>query len=471
MELWEISTEKGLNSDPLLIAFVLPPTLAAQDLAGFLVSAWPAFVITFFLGVAILYLVAYVSRFFEYLKAQESRYLDRRTLDLTRKILVGTWIGLVVILILVSFAANISEMRGTVRAVVLHVPSILLVVFALTGSVIGVRAVTRHLSYRRGLLEEKPEAVLPSRSLATMEVIAKYSIYGLGVLVAILGGLGLLPPEDATIRQLIDDVIFAPLAPLLNPGYLTLLFTTVILLVIGLRLADSIFDDFKARTSKFTPLVIDLFRTFSKYALYGVAALAIIFLTLSTGLSADQLILIGLTLVLVALLAVLVLYDPIRNILSGIALINTDPFHEGDRVKVGESMVCDILEISLISTRVKTLKGEIVNFPNKELLSSPIMNFSRSKPYAMTVDVTVSFDVPHWKVESLLTDAARRTEGILSEPEPEVYARNLEGNTVSYQLWAYITDPGEMKRMRSELIAKAQELFHEEGFKLLFLQV
>lgn len=454
-----------------MIAFVLPPTLVAQDLAGFLATSWPAFVITFFLVVAVLYLVAYVNRFFEYLKAQESRRLDRRTLDLIKKILVGTWIGLVAILILVSFAINIPEIRVAVRVVVLHMPSILLVVFALTGSVIGARAVTRYLSYRRGLLDEKPETVLPSRSFVTMEVISKYTIYGLGLVVAILGGLGLLPPEDATIRELIDEAIFAPLAPLLNPSYLTLLFTTVILLVLGLRLADSIFDDFKARSHKFTPLVIDLFRSFTKYTLYSGAVLAIIFLTLSRGLSADQLILIGLVLVLVALTAVLVLYDPISNILSGIALINTDPFHEGDRVKVGESMVCDILEVSLISTRVRTLKGEIVNVPNKELLSSSIMNFTRSKPYAMTVDVTVSFDVPHWKVESLLTDAARRTEGILSDPEPEVYARKIEGNTVSYQLWAYITDPGEMKKMRSELIAKAQELFHEEGFKLLFLQV
>ncbi len=454
-----------------MIAFVLPPTLVAQDLAGFLAVSWPAFVVTFFLVVAVLYLVAYVNRFFEYLKAQESRHLDRRTLELIKKILVGTWIGLVAILILVSFAISIVEMRGAVRVVVLHVPSILLVIFALAGSVIGARSVARYLSYRRGLLEEKPETVLPSRSFATMEVISKYTIYGLGLLVAILGGLGLLPPEDATIRQLIDEAIFAPLAPLLNASYLTVLFTTIILLVIGLRLADSVFDDFRARSRKFTPLVIDLFRSFTKYALYGGAVLAIVFLTLSTGLSADQLILVGLVLVLLTLTAVLVLYDPISNILSGIALINTDPFHEGDRVKIGESMVCDILEVSLISTRVRTLKGEMVNVPNKELLSSSIMNFTRSKPYAMTVDVTVSFDVPHWKVESLLTDAARRTEGILSDPEPEVYARKLEGNTVSYQLWAYITDPGEMKKMRSELIAKAQELFHEEGFKLLFLQV
>ncbi len=138
---------------------------------------------------------------------------------------------------------------------------------------------------------------------------------------------------------------------------------------------------------------------------------------------------------------------------------------------MGESLVCDVLEVNLTNTRVKTLKGEVVNMPNRELLSKSIMNFSRSKPYAMTVDVTVSFDVPHWKVESLLTEAAKRTEDVLSKPAPSVFARKIEGNTVSYQLWAYIADPDGMKRAKSELIAKAQELFHEEGFKLLFLQV
>ncbi|MCJ2520143.1 MAG: mechanosensitive ion channel, partial [Candidatus Thermoplasmatota archaeon] len=78
---------------------------------------------------------------------------------------------------------------------------------------------------------------------------------------------------------------------------------------------------------------------------------------------------------------------------------------------------------------------------------------------------------PHWKVESLLTEAAKKTEGIISDPQPHVFARKIDGDTVSYELWAYVSDPKEMKRTRSDLIARAQELFHEEGFKLLSLQV
>ncbi len=465
--------EKGLSSHRRLIGAVLPLAWQAQGLAGFLARFWPAFVLTAFLAIASLYVVAYMNRFFAYLKAQESRYLGRRTLELLKRVMLGIWIGLLVVLVLVAFAGASGDpnVASDVRLVVLHIPSVLVVVFALVGSVAGSRVVARFLSYLRGQLEEKPEKVLDAQAFVVGELAVKYFLYGLGLVVAVLGGLGLLPPEDATVRDVIDQAIFVPLAPLIDPRYLTLVLTTLVLMVLATRLADSLFADFKKRTQKFTPRVVDLFHAVTRYAIFGAAILTLIFLTLSTGLSADQIILVGLILVILGLIAALILHEPIANALSGIALINTDPFREGERIKVGDTLVCDVLEVNLTNTRVKTLKGEVVNMPNRELLAHSIMNFSRSKPYAMTVDVTVSFDVPHSKVESLLVDAAKRTEGVLGDPKPSVFAHRIEGNTVSYQLWAYIADPDEMKRAKSEIIAKAQELFHEEGFKLLFLQV
>ncbi|MFQ5837692.1 MAG: mechanosensitive ion channel family protein [Thermoplasmata archaeon] len=443
----------------------------AQDLTQFLATFWPGLVVSFFLAVAILYIVAYVSRFFEYLKAQESKYLDRRTLELLKRVMLGTWIGLAIILALVSFAVRSPPVRDILNVVILHLPSILVVVFALTVSVASARSVGRFLSYLRGHLEEKPEKVVSARSFVVTEMVVKYTLYILGLVTAVLAGLALLPPEETPVRQFIEQTVFEPLAPLLSPRFLTPLFTTLILMAVASRLVDSIFSDFKKRTRKFAPRVVDLFRSVTKYTIYSAAALIIIFITLSLNLSADQLILIGLILVLTAFAAILVLYEPVGNALSGIALINTDPFREGERIKVGDELVCDVLEVNLTSTKVKTLRGEVVHIPNRELLSKTIMNFSRSKPYAMTVDITISFDVAHWKVESLLTEAAKRIDGILGDPKPQVFAKRIEGNTVSYQLWAYIVDPGEMKRIKSELIAKAQELFHEEGLKLLFLQV
>ncbi|MDX1534168.1 MAG: mechanosensitive ion channel [Thermoplasmata archaeon] len=450
---------------------LLPALTLLDDLTQFVITFWPAFVLTFFVFVAFLYIFAYLNRFFEYLKAQESRYLDRRTLELIKRVLIGAWTFLGLVLILVAYAQGSPIIRDYTVQVVLHLPSILFVGLVLMAALVGASSVRRYLTYLRGQLEEKPEKVIPARSFAVTEVIVRYAFYLFGVVVAIIGGLALLPPQNSAVADFINTYILAPLAPYLSVPFLTVLGATFIIMALAVRVADSFFSDFKVRTTKYNPRVLELFRTTTKYAIYAGAALAIIFLILSVNFSADQLLLIGLILVVGGFAVVLVLYEAISDALAGVALINADPYQEGDRIKIGENMVADVLEVNLTLTKVKNLRGEVVNLPNKELLSETITNFSRSKTYAMTVDVTVSFDRPHRKVESLLTEAAQRVEGILDDPAPVVYAREIHGNAVSYQLWAYISDPAQMKQIKSELISRAQELFHEENIKLLFLQV
>ncbi len=442
-----------------------------DDLTQFVLTFWPAFVLTFFIFVAFLYIFAYLNRFFEYLKAQESRYLNSRTLELVKRILIGTWTFLGVVVVLVPFSAGSPVIRDYTVQAILHMPSVLFVTFVLMATIVAAGAVRRYLTYLRGQLEDKPEKVIPARSFAVTEVIVRYALYPFGVVVAAIGSLALLPPQNSTVADFVSRYLLAPLAPYLRVSFITVLIATFVIMAIAVRVADSFFSDFKVRTTKYNLRVLELFRTTTKYAIYAGAALAIIFLILSVNFSADQLLLIGLILVIGGIAGVLVLYEAISDALAGVALINADPYQEGDRIKIGENMVADVLEVNLTLTKVKNLRGEVVNLPNKKLLAETITNFSRSKTYAMTVDITVSFDRPHRKVEALLTKAAQRVEGILTDPAPVVYAREIHGNAVSYELWAYISDPTQMKQIKSELISRAQELFHEENIKLLFLQV
>ncbi|MCJ2531728.1 MAG: mechanosensitive ion channel family protein, partial [Candidatus Thermoplasmatota archaeon] len=406
-----------------------PHTMALlDDLTQFVLTFWPAFVLTFFIFVAFLYIFAYQNRFFEYLKAQESRYLDRRTLELIKRILIGTWTFLGAVVVLVPFSAGSPVIRDYAVQVILHMPSILFVTFVLMATIVAAGAVRRNLTYLRGQLEDKPEKVISARSFAVTEVIVRYALYLFGVVVAAIGGLALLPPQNSTVADFVSRYILAPLEPYLRVSFLTVLIATFVIMAVAVRVADSFFSDFKVRTTKYNPRVLELFRTTTMYAIYAGAALAIIFLILSVNFSADQLLLIGLILVISGIAGVLVLYEAISDALAGVALINADPYQEGDRIKIGENMVADVLEVNLTLTKVKNLRGEVVNLPNKELLAKTITNFSRSKTYAMTVDITVSFDRPHRKVEALLTKAAQRVEGILTDPAPVVYAREIHGN-------------------------------------------
>ncbi|MCJ2532164.1 MAG: hypothetical protein LN413_07705, partial [Candidatus Thermoplasmatota archaeon] len=323
-----------------------------DDLTQFVLTFWPAFVLTFFIFVAFLYIFAYLNRFFEYLKAQESRYLNRRTLELIKRILIGTWTFLAVVVVLVPFSAGSPVIRDYTVQAILHMPSILFVTFVLMATIVAAGAVRRYLTYLRGQLEDKPEKVIPARSFAVTEVIVRYALYPFGVVVAAIGSLALLPPQNSTVADFVSRYLLAPLAPYLRVSFITVLIATFVIMAIAVRVADSFFSDFKVRTTKYNLRVLELFRTTTKYAIYAGAALAIIFLVLSVNFSADQLLLIGLILVIGGIAGVLVLYEAISDALAGVALINADPYQEGDRIKIGENMVADVLEVNLTLTKV-----------------------------------------------------------------------------------------------------------------------
>jgi small-conductance mechanosensitive channel len=145
----------------------------------------------------------------------------------------------------------------------------------------------------------------------------------------------------------------------------------------------------------------------------------------------------------------------------------SDPFDEGDRVKILDDLVCDIKSIDLSLTHVETLRGEVISVPNSELLGKRTVNFSRSETYAMAVEVEVGFEIPHSKVRNLLKEAADRTDGIVDEPVPQVFAKTVDDGLILYQLLAYTDEPETMKEINSKLIYNVQDVFLEEGIKSL----
>ncbi len=167
----------------------------------------------------------------------------------------------------------------------------------------------------------------------------------------------------------------------------------------------------------------------------------------------------------VLVVAALATMGTLHEAIAGVNLMMADPFDVGDRVKIGDDLVCDVVSMSLTRTQVRTLRGELVQIPNTRLLQMPVLNFSRSKPYAIFVEVSVAFDVGHDRVQDLLVRAALETEGIVKERPPQVFGKDVEGDAVLYQLFAYTDQPERMKEIRSALVFRIQELFGGAGIR------
>lgn len=161
----------------------------------------------------------------------------------------------------------------------------------------------------------------------------------------------------------------------------------------------------------------------------------------------------------------------INNIVAGLVITYMRPFKIGDRVKIGD-VTGDIVEKSMLVTRIRTIKNEDITVPNSMVMTSSTVNYSnhtRAEKQGLIVHytVTVGYEV-HWKqVYDLLTEAALKSAHILDEPKPFVLQISLDDYYVSYQINAYTREANKQAVIYSSLLENIQDIFHQAGIEIL----
>jgi small-conductance mechanosensitive channel len=160
----------------------------------------------------------------------------------------------------------------------------------------------------------------------------------------------------------------------------------------------------------------------------------------------------------------------IANIIAGIILTYMRAFSIGDRVKISDT-IGDVIERSLLVTRIRTIKNVNITIPNSMILGSHIINFSSSANNGMSLilhtTVTIGYDVPWRRVHELLINSAKLSQNILENPAPFVLQTSLDDFYVSYELNAYTDNPNIMAKTYSELHQNIQDKFNEAGVEIM----
>jgi small-conductance mechanosensitive channel len=144
-------------------------------------------------------------------------------------------------------------------------------------------------------------------------------------------------------------------------------------------------------------------------------------------------------------------------------------FRIGDRVRISDT-VGDVIEKTLLVTRVRTIKNEDITIPNSMILNSHIVNYSAvidQSGLILHTGVTIGYDAPWRKVHELLIHAALNTKYILKEPAPFVLQTSLNDFYVSYEINAYTDMPSKMAVIYSELHQNIQDSFNAGGVEIM----
>jgi small-conductance mechanosensitive channel len=188
-----------------------------------------------------------------------------------------------------------------------------------------------------------------------------------------------------------------------------------------------LFEQAKADTwrAKVPKLLVDLFRL-----LVVVLGAAIVLATVWGADLAGLATALGVSSIVIGL----ALQDTLGSITSGIALLFERPFSVGDWLQIGD-LAGQVIDINWRAVRLQTFEREMVVIPHKLISGEIIRNFSRPLPiHAERIQIGFSYNHPPNLAKKVLYSTARETNGILSNPEPQIFTLSYDDSAITYEV-------------------------------------
>jgi len=157
------------------------------------------------------------------------------------------------------------------------------------------------------------------------------------------------------------------------------------------------------------------------------------------------------------------------NIIAGLLLTYMRSYSIGDRVKIGD-VSGDIIEKSLLVTRIRTVKNEVISIPNSQVMNSHTINYSMDvdeNPLIVYTNITMAYEISWQQVHELAKKACEQVELLEKTPAPFILQTSLDDFYVTYQINAYTRNPHKQAAIYSELHKHILDIFHEAGIELL----
>ena len=159
----------------------------------------------------------------------------------------------------------------------------------------------------------------------------------------------------------------------------------------------------------------------------------------------------------------------IGNAMAGLVITYMRPYKVGDRIKI-DDVTGDVVEKTLMITRIRTIKNEEVTIPNSKILSGYTVNYTiatQEQGLIIHTSVTIGYDAPWRTVHELLILSAQKTEGVIGDPKPFVLQTSLDDFYVSYQINAYIKQSNGIAKKMSDLHQNIQDEFNKAGVEIM----
>lgn len=164
------------------------------------------------------------------------------------------------------------------------------------------------------------------------------------------------------------------------------------------------------------------------------------------------------------------LQEIFANFVSGLIILFERPVRLGDTVTVAGTTGV-VTKIRIRATTITDLDRLELIVPNKEFITSSLVNWSLSSPVMrMVLPVGIAYGADTRLAQKLLMEIAAKNKSVLSSPAPSALFLEFGDNSLNFELRVFITDVLRRYMIKSELHMAIDDAFRDAKISIAFPQ-
>lgn len=154
------------------------------------------------------------------------------------------------------------------------------------------------------------------------------------------------------------------------------------------------------------------------------------------------------------------------NLFSGLTLLLTHPFAEGNFVEVA-GKTGTVKSVGLIYTTIDTLDNVVISIPNSDVIGSSVTNYSAEPMRRVDMLFSAAYSEPTEKVKAAIMEVINADSRIVDSPAPFVALNAYNESTVEYvvRVWVKNADYWDVHFSLNEQV---RESFARNGVAMSF---
>ena len=161
--------------------------------------------------------------------------------------------------------------------------------------------------------------------------------------------------------------------------------------------------------------------------------------------------------------------DTLAHMISGFTLMLDQPFLIGDRIKLANGQIGNVIDIGLRSTKIQGLDSTMMIIPNSDLCNSTVINLVRPTSViqgSITLGVGYGSDIEH--VKAVLLEIARENSKVVADPSPVAFFVSFGESALNILFLFWVEDPGSIGVVTDQLNCAILRRFREEHIEIPF---